>query len=75
MQISRERGGADLARQFGAVKSSFDVVASFLDEAPVDLTSMAKALGLSVDMHANLPEGASGRITKIEPVRNSVCEA
>jgi hypothetical protein len=44
--------------------TSFDVVNSFLDTAPVDLENMARALGLKINMSAEFPNGESGRISK-----------
>lgn len=46
-----------------------EVVASFLDRAPVLLLDMASALGLAVDMTAALPPDVSGQITRIRGPR------
>lgn len=41
-----------------------DIAGGFLHEAPVDLLGMAAALGLAVEMEAELPPELSGRITR-----------
>ena len=46
-------------------RSPMEVVAAFLDRAPVRLLDMAAALGLSVNMAAQLPSGISGQIVRV----------
>jgi Zn-dependent peptidase ImmA (M78 family) len=40
------------------------IAASYLQSAPVDLLSMSRELGLTVDMNADMPETLSGSIAK-----------
>lgn len=42
-----------------------EIAARFLDRAPVPLQDMAEALGLTVDMYADLPPDISGQIAHV----------
>ena len=55
---------------YGSGDTSFDIVNSFLDVAPVDLGSMAERLGISVNMNAPFDDGASGRIKRSNNARS-----
>lgn len=46
------------------VESPLAIAGAFLHEAPVDVTAMAKALGLTVDMDAEMSPELSGRIRR-----------
>ena len=46
-------------------QTSFDIISAFLASAPVNLEGMAEALGLTVDTNADLPDDASGRISRM----------
>lgn len=45
-------------------RTPFEVARDFTEEAPVDLQAMAAALGVSVDMEADLGPDVSGRICR-----------
>lgn len=48
-----------------APRTPLEIAGEFLNEAPVDVLGMARALGLSVDMQAPLAPEISGRITLV----------
>ncbi len=64
--LTGEKGQAMPSEALGS-RTSFDVVNSFLESAPVDLEGMAQALGIVVDMNANFEDDdVSGRICRVD---------
>ncbi|HUZ65637.1 MAG TPA: ImmA/IrrE family metallo-endopeptidase [Acetobacteraceae bacterium] len=45
-------------------RTPMEIAGSYLQRAPVDLSGMAAALGLAVNMNATMPAGLSGRIIR-----------
>jgi Zn-dependent peptidase ImmA (M78 family) len=60
---NRQAGRSDFT-QFGG-KTSFDIVSPYLESAPVDLDSMAQALGLRVFDVDTFHQDEAGRISRI----------